>query len=424
MRLSLTDLQDTLTSMGKKAKLASKRLSLASSDKKKQALRAIAQVIRDNTDTILSANSKDIEAARTANQADAFIDRLLLNVQRVSAMANALDAIAQLNDPVGKVLAEWDRPNGLHIQRVSVPLGVIGVIFESRPNVAADAAALCLLSGNCAILRGGSESFYSVQAIMKCISQGISQSGLPDSCIQMIPTADREAVAIMLKLDQYIDVIVPRGGKSLIQRITQESRIPLFKHLEGICHTYIHHTANKEMAIKLSLNAKLRRPGICGATETILIDKHVAQTILPDLIRQLRENSCEVRGDDTVLGIDEHVIAATESDWQTEYLDKIVAIRCVEGIAEAIAHIQQFGSQHTDAIVAEDVEAVQRFFREVDSAIVMHNASTQFADGGEFGMGAEIGISTGKLHARGPVGVEQLTTFHYRVQGNGQCRPG
>lgn len=419
----MADIQSQLQLMGQKARQASRTLAQASTACKRQALKNMSQAIMSQCDAILQANALDIAQAKTAKLSAAFIDRLRLDKERVNAMAQAVAAISELPDPVGRVLAKWKRPNGLAIERVAVPLGVIAVIFESRPNVTADAASLCLYSGNATILRGGSESVNSARAIMQAISQGIEQAGLPVECVQMVPTQDRQAVGALLQLDDTIDVVIPRGGKSLIERISQESRIPLFKHLDGICHTYIHQSADKTMAIDVVNNAKLRRPGICGATETILIDETIAAEFLPEICATLQAKGCEIRGDDLVCQLCDEVKLATERDWATEYLDAIVSIKVVADIDAAITHIQTYGSQHTDAILAEDQQAVEQFFQAIDSAIVMHNTSTQFADGGEFGMGAEIGISTGKLHARGPVGVEQLTTFKYLVKGQGQVRP-
>lgn len=418
-----TEISALLKEIGNKARHAAQILAQADTALKRTALQQISAEILRHKNQILHANAEDIANAKTAKLSAAFIDRLRLTEDRIQAMANAVQAISELDDPVGRTLAQWKRPNGLQIQRVAVPLGVIAVIFESRPNVTADAASLCLLSGNAAILRGGSESFYSAQAIMHAITAGLAKTELPVDCVQMIPTQDRHAVGVLLTMDDTIDVIVPRGGKSLIERITQESRIPLFKHLDGLCHTYIHQSADHGMAIDVVLNAKMRRPGICGATETVLIDRDIAASLLPELCSQLMNADCEIRGDQAVAEIVPDIIMANESDWATEYLDAIVSIKVVNDITAAIDHIRQFGSQHTEAIIAQDKRAAKRFFNEVDSAIVMHNTSTQFADGGEFGMGAEIGISTGKLHARGPVGVEQLTTFKYIVKGSGQIRP-
>jgi glutamate-5-semialdehyde dehydrogenase len=351
------------------------------------------------------------------------LDRLMLDDARVRAMARAIEDVAALPDPVGTVIADWTRPNGLRIQRVRVPIGVIGVIFESRPNVAADAGALCLKAGNACILRGGSESFHSVGAIVAALRRGLGAGKVPEAAIQMVPTADRAAVGRMLTMTEFIDVIVPRGGKSLIERVSAESRVPLFKHLEGLCHTYVDGAANPIKARAIVLNAKMRRTGICGATETLLVDRHKYRELLPPILDDLFQAGCEVRGDAIVQGSDGRVVAATEADWDAEYLDAIIAVRVVDGVAGALDHISRHNSQHTEAIVAEDAAAQDAFVQGIDGAIVIVNASTQFADGGEFGLGAEIGIATGKLHARGPVGVEELTTFRYVVRGSGQCRP-
>ena len=387
-----------------------------------QKAKAAAKLIREHADELLAANKADMDAL-SAETSAAMRDRLLLNPERIEAMAKGLDDIAALPDPVGKKLAEWTRPNGLVITRVSVPLGVIGVIYESRPNVTADAGALCFKSGNAVILRGGSDSFHSSAKIAELLHEGLKQAGLPVDCIQSVPTADRAAVGEMLKLDEYIDVIVPRGGKSLIQRITDESKIPLFKHLNGICHTYIHTAADKETTRKVVLNAKMRRTGTCNSTETILCDEAVSQTILTAVIDDLINAGCEVRGDEKTQALDTRVVPAIDEDWDTEYLAPIVSVRIVSNIDEAINHIAAHTSYHTESVLTEDSAAAEKFLNEVGSAVVMHNASTQFCDGGEFGMGAEIGIATGRLHARGPIGLEQLTTFKYQVRGAGQIRP-
>jgi len=379
--------------------------------------------LRERSTDIIEANSHDMAAGEQKGLKGSFLDRLLLNDERVESMAKGLEDIAELTDPVGIRLSEWDRPNGLHIERVSTPLGVIGVIYESRPNVTADAGALCLKAGNAVILRCGSESFHSSGAIMDSLSDGLQSAGLPLAAIQLVPTRDRAAVGELLRLSEFVDVIVPRGGKSLIERITQESRIPMFKHLEGICHIYVDAAADEQMARKIIVNAKMRRTGICGAAETLLIDRSLAPVLLDGIVNDLLEAGCEVRGDEESHSIDRRIVAATDADWDTEYLDAIISVRVVEGVGEAVRHIAEHGTQHTESIITEDAETAQVFLNEVDSAIVMVNASTQFADGGEFGMGAEIGISTGKLHARGPVGVEQLTSFKYLVRGTGQCRP-
>ena len=414
---------ESILALGKAAREAAHLLANASTDTKNKALLSMAKAIRQHETTILAANSQDLEAAKQSGVSPAFLDRLTLDPQRVAAMAQALEAIAELPDPIGAVLATMNRPNGLYISRVRVPIGVIGVIYESRPNVTADAAALCLKSGNAVILRGGSDSFHSATAILAALQQGLTEAKLPLAVIQMLPTQDRAAVHAMLAMDQYIDVIIPRGGPKLIASIAAESRIPLFKHLAGICHTYIHEAANLEMADKVLVNAKLRRTGICGATEVLLIDQAIAASHLPTLLQDLLAAGCEVRGDEQTRQLNPQVKPASPEDYDTEFLAPILAVKIVKDLPAAISHITQHGTHHTDAIITDDEKAAEKFLQEVDSAIVMHNASTQFADGGEFGMGAEIGIATGKLHARGPVGVEQLTTFKYLVRGNGQIRP-
>ncbi len=415
-------MKELMRSMGQKAKAAARILASATREQKDAALKAAARLIREHADEILAANKADMDALSPETSA-AMRDRLLLTPERIEGIAKGLDDIAALPDPVGRKLAEWTRPNGLVITRVAVPLGVIGVIYESRPNVTADAGALCFKSGNAVILRGGSDSFHSSAKIAELLHEGLKQAGLPQDCIQSVPTTDRAAVGEMLKLDEYIDVIVPRGGKSLIQRITDESKIPLFKHLNGICHTYIHTAADKELSRKVVLNAKLRRTGTCNSTETILCDDAVSKTILPAVIDDLIAKGCEVRGDEKTQALDSRVVPAVDEDWDTEYLAPIVSVRVVSGIDEAIDHIARHSSHHTESILTQDDAAAAKFLNEVDSAVVMHNASTQFCDGGEFGMGAEIGIATGRLHARGPIGLEQLTTFKYQVRGAGQIRP-
>ncbi len=417
------DLQSTMTALGEAARAAAAELALADPEVKTRALMAAARAIRDNAGKIAAANAKDMAAARAKGLTPALLDRLELTPERIEAMAKGVEDVAALPDPVGRVLAEWDRPNGLKIARVSVPLGVIGIIYESRPNVTADAGALCLKSGNAAILRGGSESFHSSGAILDCLQAGLKEAGLPEAAIQRIPTTDRAAVGILLTMNDSVDVIVPRGGRGLIERIQRESRIPVFSHLDGMVHTYVHTAADPEKAVKIVVNAKMRRTGICGATETLLVDAALAETLLPDLLKALDEADCAIRGDEVVRRVMPEAEAATSADWDTEYLAPIIAVKVVSGLDEAIAHINRHGSHHTEAIVTEDAAAAARFMNEVDAGIVMHNASTQFADGGEFGMGAEIGISTGKLHARGPVGAEQLTSYKYKVQGQGQTRP-
>ncbi|CAA7617553.1 glutamate-5-semialdehyde dehydrogenase [Magnetospirillum sp. SS-4] len=416
---------DTLmTDLGRRARAAARLLALAPADSRDWALREAAACLRADAGIILAANAQDMAAGEAKGLTRAMLDRLLLDPARIEAMARGLEDIAGLPDPVGRTLAEWTRPNGLDIARVSVPLGVIGIIYESRPNVTADAAGLCLKSGNAAILRGGSESFHSSSAIMAALSRGIAGAGLPADCVQMVPTTDREAVGAMLRLAEFIDVIVPRGGKSLVARVVEESRIPLFQHLEGICHTYVDGAADLEMAKTVVLNAKMRRTGVCGATETLLVDRACADTHLKPLVAMLLDAGCEVRGDAATQAADARVLPASDDDWRAEYLDSIIAVRVVDGVGAAVEHVNTFGSHHTEAIVTNDSRVAETFLNGCDSAIVLWNASTQFADGGEFGMGAEIGISTGKLHARGPVGVEQLCTFKYVVRGNGQVRPG
>ncbi|MGE0746387.1 MAG: glutamate-5-semialdehyde dehydrogenase [Rhodospirillales bacterium] len=398
-------------------------LAAAPADAKNAALAAAAAAIRDRRDDVLAANARDMDAARANGTTGAMLDRLMLDAKRVAAMAAGLEEIAALPDPVGAVMAQWTRPNGLDIRRVRVPLGVIGIIYESRPNVTADAGGLCLKSGNAAILRGGSESFHSSTAIMGCLQAGLRAADLPTAAIQLVPTRDRAAVGEMLAMADLIDIIVPRGGKSLIERVQRDSRIPVIAHLEGNCHVYVDGAADLEMARKVVMNAKMRRTGVCGATESLLVDEKIADRAVPALCADLAAAGCEIRGDARTRALFPAAAAATEADWATEYLDAIISVRVVAGVDAAIAHIGRYGSHHTDAIVTGDAAAAERFLNRVDSAIVLHNASTQFADGGEFGMGAEIGISTGRLHARGPVGVEQLTTFKYVVRGAGQVRP-
>ncbi|MDA0653858.1 MAG: glutamate-5-semialdehyde dehydrogenase [Proteobacteria bacterium] len=412
-----------LARLGAAARAAAQPLSLASTDDKNRALELAADRIDAQTDTILRANARDLAEARSRDLTAAMLDRLSLDADRVGAIARGVREVAALPDPVGAVLAEWERPNGLRIQRVRVPLGVIGVIYESRPNVTADAAALCLKAGNPVILRGGSESTHSSQAIYGCLRDGVEAADLPHGAVQIVPTRDRAAVGAMLTMPEYIDVIVPRGGRSLIERVQRESRVPVFAHLEGICHVYAHAAADPAMARDIVVNAKMRRTGVCGAAETLLIDRAAVRSHLPGIVAALADRGCELRGDDAARATDSRIVAANDEDWRTEYLDAILAIRVVDGIGDAIDHINTYGSHHTDSIVTADERAAARFLAEVDSAIVLHNASTQFADGGEFGMGAEIGISTGRLHARGPVGVEQLTTYKYVVRGTGQVRP-
>jgi len=410
--------------IGRAALEAAQVLAQASTAAKNLALTEAAAAVRQQAASILTANQLDLEAARARNLSAALLDRLQLDDKRVESMARGLEEIAALPDPIGSLITQWTRPNGLLIQRVRVPLGVIGIIYESRPNVTADAGALCLKSGNAVILRGGSESQRSSRAIHECLLAGLRAAGLPASAIQLVPTTDRAAVGRMLSgMNDYIDVIVPRGGKSLVARVQQEARVPVIGHLEGLCHVYIDADADLAMACEIVLNAKLRRTGVCGSAETLLVDRAVTQTHLPRVIKTLLDAGCEVRGDETVRSVDARVKVAAEADWYTEYLDAIISARVVDGVEGAIAHIAQYGSSHTESIVTANGATAERFLNAVDSAIVLHNASTQFADGGEFGMGAEIGISTDKFHARGPVGVEQLTSYKYKVRGSGQIRP-
>ncbi len=420
----LGDIAAVMRTIGANARAAGRILALATADQKSRALGAMAQAVRAAGPTILAANGEDVAEARKAGMPEAFVDRLTLDRNRVSAIADGIDLIATLADPVGTVMAAWDRPNGMRIERVRVPLGVIGVIYESRPNVTADAGALGLKAGNAIILRGGSDSFRSSRAIHAALAAGLAAAGLPETAIQLVPTRDRDAVGLMLAgLDGAIDVIVPRGGKGLVARVQSEARLPVFAHLDGNCHVYVDGAADLAMARSIVLNSKMRRTGVCGAAETLLVDRAAASTHLAPLVRMLIEAGCEVRGDRDTQATDPRVKAATAEDWNTEYLDAIIAVKLVEGIDEAISHVEHHGSHHTDAIVTADRAVAEKFLERVNSAIVLHNASTQFADGGEFGFGAEIGIATGRLHARGPVGVEQLTTFKYRVRGAGQTRP-
>ncbi len=422
--LGTEQLAGHMDAMGRRARAAAATLATTPRLLKDEALRAAAQAMRARAATIMAANHRDLEAGRANGLQAALLDRLTLDTQRLEGIALSLEAIAELGDPVGQEIARWQRPNGLDIARVRTPLGVIGVIYESRPNVTADAGGLCLKAGNAVILRGGSESAHSASAIHACLVEGLETAGLPVDAIQLVPTTDRAAVGHMLAMAEHIDVIVPRGGRSLIERVQAEARMPVFAHLDGLCHVYLHAAAEPAMARAIVLNAKLRRTGICGAMETLLCDAAVAPALLPPIIEDLVAGGCEVRGDPGVQALDGRVVAANDADWRTEYLDAILSIRLVDGLEAAIQHIEAFGSHHTDSIVTDDEAAAATFLARVDSAIVMHNASTQFADGGEFGMGAEIGISTGRLHARGPVGVEQLTSFKYLVRGSGQTRPG
>ena len=421
---SSADLPALMLDLARNARAAARVLALASAKQKNQALEAIELAIRAGRPAILAANAEDVAEVRAGGASAAFVDRLTLTEARVNAMADGVKVVRDIRDPVGTITETWQRPNGMTIERVRVPLGVVAVIFESRPNVAADAGVLCLKSGNAVMLRGGSDSFRSCRAIHDCLVQGLRQAGLPEAAITLVPTRDRAAVGLLLSgLNGGVDVIVPRGGKSLVARVEAEARVPVFAHLEGVNHVYIDRAADLGMAKSIVLNAKMRRPGVCGAAETLLIDRAGAAEHLEPLVKLLIGAGCEVRGDDAVQRADPRVKPAVDEDWDTEYEDAIIAAKIVDGVGEAIAHIQQHGSHHTDAIVTDDPGAAQKFLNEVDSAIVLHNASTQFADGGEFGFGAEIGIATGKFHARGPVGAEQLTSFKYRIHGTGQTRP-
>jgi glutamate-5-semialdehyde dehydrogenase len=414
----------TMRDLGRAARAAARVLALAPAARKNRALAVMAKAIRRSRAAILAANAEDLAEAKSAGATAAFLDRLMLDAKRIDAMAAGIDAVRKLKDPVGAVMASWRRPNGMRIERVRVPLGVVGVVYESRPNVTADAGALCLKAGNAVILRGGSESFRSTQAIHAAFVEGLAEAELPTAAISLVPTRERAAVGMMLAgLDGTIDVIVPRGGKDLVGRVQAEARVPVFAHLEGVCHVYVDAAAKLAMAKAIVLNAKMRRTGVCGAAETLLIDRAGAAKLLKPLVTMLIDAGCEIRGDAAVQAADPRVKPASEADWSTEYLDAIITAGVVDGIDAAIAHIERFGSHHTDAIITQDRAAAEKFLREVDSAIVLHNASTQFADGGEFGFGGEIGIATGRLHARGPVGVEQLTSFKYRIRGHGQTRP-
>src|SRR4051795_2271959 len=418
------DLPALMGELAASARAAARVLALASSEQKNRALDAMERAIRANADAILAANAEDVTEARTGGATTAFVDRLTRTPARVDAMADGIRTVRDIADPVGVVTERWQRPNGMTIERVREPLGVIAVIFESRPNVAADAGVLCLKSGNAVILRGGSDSFHSCRAIHQCLVQGLRDADLPEAAITLVPTRDRAAVGLLLSgLNGGVDVIVPRGGKSLVARVEAEARVPVFAHLEGVNHVYVDRAADLEMAKSIVLNAKMRRPGVCGAAETLLVDRAGAADKLEPLVKMLIEAGCEVRGDDDVQRADARVKPASDEDWDTEYEAAIIAAKVVDGIDGAIAHIRRHGSQHTDAIVTDDAITARKFLNEVDSAIVLHNASTQFADGGEFGFGAEIGIATGKFHARGPVGAEQLTSFKYRIHGTGQIRP-
>jgi glutamate-5-semialdehyde dehydrogenase len=418
------DIADVMRDLGRGARAAARALALAPCAQKNAALAAMAHAVRMQAAAILTANAEDLAEAKADTASAAFLDRLMLDDGRVKAMADGIDIVRGLPDPVGKVTESWTRPNGMTIERVRVPLGVVGIVYESRPNVTADAGALCLKAGNAAILRGGSESYRSTRAIHAALAAGLREAGLPAETIQIVPTRDRAAVGLMLQgLEGTIDVIVPRGGKGLVGRVQSEARVPVFAHLEGVNHVYVDKAASLEMAKSIVLNAKMRRTGVCGSAETLLVDRAVAATHLKPLVTMLIEAGCEIRGDEATRGVDARVKPASDEDWSTEYLDAIIAAKVVDGVDGAIAHIEHYGSHHTDSIVTEDRRTAEKFLSEVDSAIVLHNASTQFADGGEFGFGAEIGIATGKLHARGPVGAEQLTSFKYRVRGTGQIRP-
>ena len=418
------DLAALMNDLASSARAAARVLALASEEQKNRALDAMERAIRQNAEAILAANAEDVAEFRSSGATAAFIDRLTLTPARIAAMADGIATVRGIPDPVGAVTESWQRPNGMTIERVRVPLGVVAVIFESRPNVTADAGVLCLKSGNAVILRGGSDSFRSSRAIHACLAQGLREAGLPEAAITLVPTRDRAAVGLLLSgLSGKVDVIVPRGGKSLVARVEAVARVPVFAHLEGVNHVYVDRAANPDMAKSIVLNAKMRRTGVCGAAETLLVDRAGAATHLKPLVGMLIDAGCEVRGDEAVRHADARVKAAAEDDWNAEYLDAVIAAKVVDGVDGAIAHIQKHGSHHTDAIVTDDDKAAAKFLKEVDSAIVLHNASTQFADGGEFGFGAEIGIATGRFHARGPVGVEQLTSFKYRIHGSGQTRP-
>ena len=423
LKADATDLGAEMRTIALAARRAATVLARAEPAAKTAALKLAAAAVRDARPDILAANAQDMAAAKAMALSDAMLDRLLLDERRIEAMAEGLEAMAALPDPIGTELARWTRPNGLDIARVRIPIGVIGIIYESRPNVTADAGGLCLRAGNAVILRGGSESFHSSTVIAACLRRGIAAAGLPEDAVQLVPTRDRAAVGLMLGMADLIDVIVPRGGRSLIERVQRDSRIPVIAHLEGICHAYVDRSADLTKSRNIVLNGKMRRTGVCGATETLLVDRAVAATHLPAILADLHAAGCEIRGDAETQALDPLALAATETDWTTEYLDAILSVRVVDGVAGAIEHINRCGSHHTDTIVTEDAAVAERFLAEVESAIVLHNASTQFADGAEFGMGAEIGISTGRLPPRGPVGAEQLTSYKYLVRGVGQIRP-
>ena len=417
-------LENLMIDIGRSARDSSYGLAKISNDKRNKAIFLIAESIENNIKMLLEANAKDVESANNKNLSSSLIDRLMLNEERILSMASSMRVITEIPDPINQIMEEWSRPNGLIIKRLSVPLGVIGIIYESRPNVTSDAAALCIKSGNAVILRGGSESFESNKAIHFCLKEGLKKAKLDESIAQLVPTRDRDAVGFMLSsMNNYIDVVVPRGGKNLVRRVQDEARIPVIGHLEGICHIYVHHSADLNITKKIILNAKMRRTGICGAAETILIDKKIAPQIVSKLADELERAGCEIKGDHEAQKYSNYIDDATDDDWSTEYLDAIISMKIVDDIGEAIQHISQYGSGHTDSIISSNQEVADKFIKEIDSAIVMHNTSTQFADGGEFGMGAEIGIATGKIHARGPVGANQLTSYKYAVFGNGQVRP-
>ncbi len=417
---SIAEIMDEI---GSAARAAAIDLAQSSAQQRNQALNAAATAIRDQAAQILTANESDMRSARAKSLSNAMLDRLALDDARIEAMAIGLEEISELPDPLGRMLASWQRPNGLQIERISVPLGVIGIIFESRPNVTADAAGLCLKSGNAVILRGGSESFRSCRAIYRCMGVGLDNAGINSAAVQLVPTTDRAAVGYLLSsMGEYLDVVIPRGGKNLIKRVQDEARVPVIGHLEGICHVYLHESADLEMAKNIVLNAKMRRTGICGAAETLLVDRAAAERLIPAIGAELTAAGCEIRGDSKVQELLPAALAATDADWSTEYLDAVISVRIVEDLSAATEHIRHYGSGHTECIVADDQAAAEQFLRQVDSAILLHNASTQFADGGEFGMGAEIGIATGRIHARGPVGAEQLTSYKYVVRGSGQTR--
>ncbi len=420
MTIMTDEIKDYIHGLGEKAAKAAKALAVADEATKNAALTAAAEALRKNKDAILEANKKDVSYAKQAGKNAAFIDRLMLDANRIDGMADAVEAIVKLPDPVGRKLATFDRPNGLKIERIAVPIGVIGMVFESRPNVGADAGSLCLKSGNAIILRGGSDSHHSTKAIVGCMKAGLKAAGLPEDAIQSVETKDRSAVKHLLKCAEYIDLVIPRGGKGLVKLVTQEAEVPTLQHLDGNCHTYIHEGADLDKATAIVKNAKLRRTGICGATESLVIDRSIAAKAIPKLLDAMPD--CEFRGDRDAVLTDERVKVASDEDWGTEYLDSVISVKLVDGLEDALTHVDKYSSYHTDAIVTEDAAAADAFLNSIDSAVVMHNASTQFSDGGEFGMGAEIGIATGKIHARGPVGLEQLTTFKYKVFGNGQVR--